>query len=93
MGEELGRPQDLAVVELPERLLGQADLGDLEAGKMGAHLRQARQHGDGGRLEHRVGRGREHPKPRSLCHLHHHLLRRGAAATGASEPGVMRAAP
>lgn len=68
MREEFGRAQDLAVVELAERLLGERDFGNLEAGEMRGDIGQAGQHRHRDRLKHGVGRRGQHAETNASCH-------------------------
>src|SRR6267378_4936964 len=68
MREQFGRAQDFAVVELRQRAGGQRDLGDLEAGKMHADLRQAGDHRLGDWLKNGVGRRRQHAEENTFGH-------------------------
>src|ERR1700687_115273 len=68
MSQQFGRAQDFTVVKLRQRARRQGDLGDLEARKMPADLRQARDHRLGDWLKNGVGRRRQHAEENTFGH-------------------------
>jgi hypothetical protein len=68
VGQQFGGRQDLAVVELAQRLGIQRDLGDGEAREMGAGPRHRRHDGAGEGLEGGVRRRRQHAEADGSCH-------------------------
>src|SRR5438105_12662307 len=66
--QQLGGAQNLAVIELAQRLVGQRDLGHSEATKMRARFRQSRDHLRGDGFEYGVGRWSQHSKENTFVH-------------------------
>eukprot|EP01022_Parablepharisma_sp_SALTPOND_P005414 TRINITY_DN1223_c0_g3_i1.p1 TRINITY_DN1223_c0_g3~~TRINITY_DN1223_c0_g3_i1.p1 ORF type:complete len:1108 (+),score=353.08 TRINITY_DN1223_c0_g3_i1:2794-6117(+) len=68
MRQQLGSAQDLAVIELRQRLVGQGDLGDAKTPEVGTGLGEVSQHGRGHRFQRGVGGRREHAEQGALGH-------------------------
>jgi DNA-binding GntR family transcriptional regulator len=103
VGEQFRGAEDLAVVELPERLVCERDLGDAEPPEMGAHLRQTGEHLRGHRLEHGIRGRRQHPQEQAsghgrlvtklltiVCTISHHLVNNYSRLRGGAPPRTRR---
>src|ERR1700682_4189672 len=90
MRQQFGRAQDFTVVKLRQRARGQGDFGDLEARKMHADLRQARDHRLGDRLKDGVGRRRQHAEEYTFGHDHSIETRPASTRGGLSKLRMWR---
>src|ERR1700676_5006714 len=90
MRQQFGRAQDFAVVKLRQCARGEGDFGDLEAGKMHADLRQARDHRLGDRLQNGVGRRRQHAEQNTFGHDYSVARGPAAARSGLSKLRMWR---